>query len=205
MARGGAAASTADWWPAESPGEGSGEGIEDRGDDATPVDDHDTAEPDPHAGQHPPADPGASPPDLASGAVGTDADSGTISHAAGAEGAQWALMPRPLAQPRSQRVSPDTWTRSLGSCPATDHRDLSCPPIAQGTRRQSVVRGPVALRTVSAARGLPPPPPASAQGPTPTGGAVWRRPPFTARRCLCRRGCFGSGSAWPRGRPGRGD
>ena len=88
VARGGAAASTADWWPAESLEEGLGAGIEDRNDEATPVDDHGTAEPDPHAGEHPPADPGASPLGFASGATGTDADSGTVPHAAGAEGAQ---------------------------------------------------------------------------------------------------------------------
>ena len=88
VAGGGGAASTADWWPAGSPGEGSGEGIEDQSDEATPIDDHGTVEPDPHADEHPSADPGASPLGFAGGATGPDANSGTATHAAGAEGAQ---------------------------------------------------------------------------------------------------------------------
>ena len=52
--------------------------------------------------------------------------------------------PRPLARLRWRRGISDKWTGSMGSNPATDHRDPSCSPIAKGTRRQSVARGPMA-------------------------------------------------------------
>ena len=88
MARGKAAASTAGWWPAGNPGERSGEGIEDRSDEATPVDEHGAGEPDPDADEHPAADPGASPPSFAGDAADPGTDSGMATHAVGAGGAQ---------------------------------------------------------------------------------------------------------------------
>ena len=72
VARGGAAASSTDW-STRGPGGGTGEGVEDRGDEASPADDHETTEPDLHVGQLPPTDPGASPPGL-SNAAGTSGE-----------------------------------------------------------------------------------------------------------------------------------
>ena len=87
VARGGAAASSSDWWAAESPTAGLGEGIVDRGDEAAPSDGHAAAGPDPRADQHPPANPGASPPDPVGGAVDAVVGAGAAGRAAGAAGA----------------------------------------------------------------------------------------------------------------------
>ena len=152
VARGGAAASSADWWTAENPEEGLSGGIEDRGGEATPVDDHGAAEPDPHAGQRPPADPGASPLDPASGAVGTGAGSSTAEHAVGAEAAQ-GHPSVPDSSVGADAQADDAAEVAEGEAGQVDgivgflSRHISpepvVPSIAQGTRRRSVVRGPV--------------------------------------------------------------
>ena len=88
VARGEASSSTADKWPAERPGEGSGAGIEDVSDGATPVDDHSAEEPDLDAAERQATDPGVSPPGIADVATDPGTDPDTATHAAGAEGTQ---------------------------------------------------------------------------------------------------------------------
>ena len=104
---------------------------------------------------------GAPPP------VSTVASSGTMM-ATGRERLQGAVWTRPLrpghgtaAMARGSRWmsqgllggTSDKWMGPLGPYPATDHRDPSCPPIAKGTRRRPVVRGPTAPWAASVTRG----------------------------------------------------
>ena len=202
VARGEAMASTAGGWPAESPGEGSGEGIEDGSDGATPIDDHSAEEPDPDAAEHRATDPGASPPGMAGDATDSGADSGTAAHAAGAEGAQG----RPSGVSDSVAAGVQTadaaeGTRSepgqVGEIVGFLSRHRSPGPVVPshcaGNTTASGGARPGSSSGCDGNAGLASFTPGDGPGTHADGGveSVWRRPIFTARRLLRRRGYCG--------------
>ena len=162
VARGSTAASSSGWWSARGPGWGEGHDGEGRREVPPPAAGCGATATDPNRGHVVPSGASASPPGFDADAEHDGAASGTGTHALDAEG----MAPCPLVSdepvtPRAwslallpQRGISDKWTGPPGPSPATDHRDMSCPPIAKGTRRRSVVRGPTAPWTALAAGDL---------------------------------------------------
>ena len=162
VARKGAISSSSNWWSARGYEWETHQGNEHRDGGPSPAVDGEAT---PHValeGHAASAGPGASPPGFSGGAERDDAGTGTGALALGDEGAvPHAGAPDGNGGPGDRAAGAEStegdlgkWTGLPGPDPATDHRDPSCPPIAKGTRRRSVVRGPMAPWTATAAGDL---------------------------------------------------
>ena len=146
------------------------------------------------ADEHPAAD-----GSTASESPGTDPATATHDACAGEAGTappeqttRWRTVFPQAEQARLRGATPDKRAGSTSPRPAAHPRDSSRPPIAQGTRWLTGVFGPVAPRTTTATRGLPPHARRRSRSFRRRGGTRWRHQFLTARCHLRRRGCFGS-------------